>query len=249
MAELGNFSFAIFYDQRGAGQSRGNSAWQAEPFQTYVRDIDQLRESFGLQTVTLLGHSWGGLLAALYASEYPQRVDQVIYVNPVPLSSAGYIEFVDHRTQLVNTHKEELDAIRASEAFTRGDPATIETYYRIYFREYLARPERINQLSLTFSPAAARAYFKIYELFYRYTVAHPFDLYTKVAEGKKPSLIIACDQDIIPLRYMKRLHKSTPSAKFVLIQESGHFPYIDQPETFFRILRDFLQHPIAKRKT
>src|SRR5579864_5985707 len=65
MSNLGKFSFAIFYDQRGTGKSSSNDDWHRDPFKVYVNDIHQLRESFGLEKVSLLGHSWGGILAAL----------------------------------------------------------------------------------------------------------------------------------------------------------------------------------------
>lgn len=244
MAEIGKFSFAIFYDQRGTGRSTDDNDWQSNPFQTYVRDVDQLREAFGLETVSLLGHSWGGILASLYALAYPQHVDKIIYLNSVPISSAGYMEFVQHRSRIVDIYKDELKSIRESQAFAQGDPKTVEKFYRIYFRNYFAKPERANTLSLTMSPKAAINNFKIYDFFYDYTVKNPFDLYEGLKALDKQSLIIACNKDVIPLHYMEHLHKSIPSSKFVLIKDSGHFPYVDQPETLFKILQDFIKDEI-----
>jgi proline iminopeptidase len=240
LAEIGAFSFATFYDQRGTGKSTSDDDWQSDPFQTYVRDVDQLRETLGLKTVSLLGHSWGGILASLYALAYPQHVDKMIYINSVPLSSADYMAFVKHRSQIVNTYKDELTAIRESPAFSQGDPKTVEKYYRIYFRNYFAKPELANMLTLTMRPEAAINNFKIYDLFYNYTANNSFDLYEGLKALNKQSLIIACDKDVIPLHYMQHLHKSIPSSKFVLIKDSGHFPYIDQPDILFKTLNDFI---------
>src|SRR3990167_11323508 len=128
MSAIGKFSCAIFYDQRGTGKSVSRSDWQANPFQTYVHDVNQLREAFGFETVSLLGHSWGSILVSLYALAYPQHVDKIIYVNPVPISSADYMTFVQHRNQIVNTHKDELTVIRESSAFKQGDPKTVEKF-------------------------------------------------------------------------------------------------------------------------
>lgn len=242
MAEIGKFSFAIFYDQRGTGKSKSdNDDWQSNPFQTYVRDVDQLREAFELENVSLLGHSWGGILASLYALAYPQHVDKIIYLNSVPISSAGYIEFVQHRSQIVDIYKDELISIRESAAFRQGDPKTVEKFYRIYFRNYFVKTELANTLTLTMSRKAAINNFKIYDLFYDYTTKHPFDLYEGVKILNKQSLIVACDKDVIPLRYMEHLHKSILSSQFVLIKDCGHFPSIDQPRILFKTLRDFMK--------
>src|SRR5438445_7192149 len=105
MAELGRFSQAIFYDQRGTGNSTGNNDWQTNPFETYINDLNQLREALGFKTITLLGHSWGGILASLYTLAFPDQVEKVIYVNSVPVSSQDYLDFVQHRSQLVDHHK------------------------------------------------------------------------------------------------------------------------------------------------
>lgn len=240
MSAIGNFSFAIFYDQRGTGNSAANNDWYANPLQTYVDDINQVREAFGFKTVSLLGHSYGGIFAALYALAYPEHVDKIIYLNPVPASSHDYLAFVKHRSQIVDTHKSELDTIRKSSAFLQGDPQTVENYYRIYFTNYFAKPNLAHTLTLTMTPEAAINNFKIYDLFYKYITNNSFNLYEKLKTLNKPSLVIACDKDVIPIEYIRRLHESIPASTFTLIKDSGHFPYIDQPKILFNILKDFM---------
>jgi proline iminopeptidase len=240
MQELGKYSSAIFYDQRGTGKSSSDNAWQSDPFETYVRDVEQLREAFGYEKVSLLAHSWGGVLASLYALAYPQRVDEIIYMNPVPLSSASYMEFVKHRTSIVDSNKDKLNEIRKTDEFKNGDPAIVEKYYRLYFKNYFSNPELANSLTLTMSNEAAINNFKIYDLFFNFAIKHPFDLYHDLKALNKSSLIVACDKDVIPLHYMDQLHESIPASEFILINNSGHFPYIDQPDILFKAIREYL---------
>src|SRR4051812_3473219 len=61
----------LFYDQRGGGRSRsddrvreGHITWL-----THVRDLVLVVEELGVEPLTLVGYSWGGLLAVLYARE------------------------------------------------------------------------------------------------------------------------------------------------------------------------------------
>src|SRR2546426_8117357 len=62
----------LFYDQRGGGRSpvprETPVGWRE-----HVADLDTLRERWAIDTLALLGYSWGGLLAVLYALEHPGR--------------------------------------------------------------------------------------------------------------------------------------------------------------------------------
>lgn len=240
MAEIGKFCSIIFYDQRGTGKSISNDDWQSNPFQIYIHDIEKLREALGLKTITLIAHSWGSILASFYVSAYPERVDKIIYLTPVPVSSMDYLNFVKHRSQIVDSHKEELDAIRKTSAFTQGDPITIEKYYRIYFKNYFAHPEFIDNLTLKMNTQAAINNFKIYDLFFQHTMKHAFDLYKELKILNIKSLIIAGDKDVIPFSYIEQLHASLASSELVLLKDCGHFPYIDQPNVLFQKIHDFL---------
>lgn len=247
MSELKKFSFAIFYDQRGTGNSTSTNSWQANPFETYCDDIDHLRKAFGFKKISLLGHSFGGVFASLYASSFPQHVDTIIYVNSVPISSTAYLEFVKHRTQIVDENKSKLDAIRQTADFLQGNPEIIEKFYRIYFKNYFSKPHLANTLSLTMTPEAAINNFKIYDFFYSYIQKHSFNFYEKLNQFNKPTLIIAGDKDIIPMRYMEQLHESIPGSTYKIIENCGHFPYIDQPEILFENIKQFLKNKINQK--
>lgn len=245
MQMLGANFNAIFYDQRGTGRSNSGNEWQVDPFATYVNDLEELRKFFDVKKVNLLAHSWGGFLASLYAQAYPENVSKIIYMNCVPLSTTDYMEFVKYRTSIVETNKEQLVAIKETEAFKKGDPETVKKYYEVYFKNYFTRPELVKELSLTMTRQAALNNFKIYDLFFNYALQHPYDLYNQLGQLNKPSLIIACDNDVVPLRYAERLHQSIPASEFCLIKSGGHFPYIEQPQFLYNAINQFM---LAKAK-
>ncbi|HEX4573505.1 MAG TPA: alpha/beta fold hydrolase, partial [Gemmatimonadales bacterium] len=66
----------LYYDQRGGGRSpvprETPVGWRE-----HVADLEALRAHWGLEQLVLLGYSWGGLLAVLYALEHPDRVGQL----------------------------------------------------------------------------------------------------------------------------------------------------------------------------
>lgn len=73
----------LYLDQRGGGRS---PALPEEPqfftIDALVDDLFHLREHLGLETWTLLGHGFGGLLALDYARRSPQTTEQMVLVNP-----------------------------------------------------------------------------------------------------------------------------------------------------------------------
>lgn len=71
LAETGYF--VIVFDQRGCGRSRGYRPRGGWTFDELYQDIDTVAAKYGLDTFHLLGHSWGGTLAARYALAHPDR--------------------------------------------------------------------------------------------------------------------------------------------------------------------------------
>jgi proline-specific peptidase len=74
----------VFYDQLGCGRSDKPTA--AEGFYVadrFIAELDCVRSALNLTNVHLLGQSWGGMLAALYASGPVSGVQSVVFESPV----------------------------------------------------------------------------------------------------------------------------------------------------------------------
>ena len=73
----------VLYDQLGCGRSdrpADPSPYRAERF---VTEVGQVREALGLDRVHLLGQSWGGMLAAMYALTAPSGLASLVLASPV----------------------------------------------------------------------------------------------------------------------------------------------------------------------
>src|SRR5207249_3498756 len=62
-------------------------------WQEHVADLESLRKQWAIDHLTLLGYSWGGLLAVLYALEHPERVGRLALVAPAPLTAQWREQF------------------------------------------------------------------------------------------------------------------------------------------------------------
>ena len=67
MDTLADAFHLVYYDQRGRGRSFAGQRPDDIDITSEVEDLDSVRERFGFDRVAVLGHSWGGLLAATYA--------------------------------------------------------------------------------------------------------------------------------------------------------------------------------------
>jgi proline iminopeptidase len=65
---------AILFDQRGAGRSHPYLGTDANTTAHLVRDIEAIRERFGIEKWLVVGGSWGSTLALAYAEAHPGRV-------------------------------------------------------------------------------------------------------------------------------------------------------------------------------
>src|SRR6185503_15802689 len=71
----------FYYDQRGGGRSPVPRETPAG-WREHVADLEGIRAQLGLETMTLCGYSWGGLLAVLYWLEHSDRIERLALVSP-----------------------------------------------------------------------------------------------------------------------------------------------------------------------
>jgi len=240
MATLAKTNFVIFYDQRGCGNSSGPINDETINIDHFVEDIEAIRKGFLLEKISVLGHSWGGHLALLYALSHQEHLDKLILLNPMPASSEDFSLFADEWTQRLSAHMDELNSIKNSTAFLEGDPKSCEQYFLTIFRRYCFDPKMADRLNFMLSRSANLRGIKISEIFERKYISEPFDLLPRLEQILSETLIIHGDADPIPLRTVERIHKSMKNSSLVVIKQCGHFPYVEKPTEFFDVTYTFL---------
>ena len=99
----------FFYDQRGTGLSDGKMDLAAISIDQFVEDLEALRVAFGLEKISLMGHSWGAIIAIAYALKYQVHLAHLILVDSVPVNSMFLIQFsntLQKRTQLLSADEQ-----------------------------------------------------------------------------------------------------------------------------------------------
>jgi proline iminopeptidase len=225
----------IYYDQRGRGRSSGQVKPEDVSIETEVSDLDWLRQHFELDTVGVLGHSWGALLALEYTAAHPDRVNRLILMNAAPATHEDFLHF---RLQRESAHADRLAVMRqiaATPAYQEGDIEAEARYYRLHFDTGMAGEENVEKivtrLRRHFTPAdivKARAIEdRLHEQTWQKT---DYDVLARLGEFAAPTLVIHGAQELIPVECARRIATAIPGAKLVVLENCGHFAYLEQPQ-------------------
>src|SRR5689334_10729230 len=114
---LSNSYHLIYYDQRGRGRSADGVKPEDVTLASDIADIEKVRQYYHLDSVVLLGHSWGTVLALEYALRYPGRVSHMILMNPGPASTDDYQQLKKEWLEKRPEDMERRKAISATAAY------------------------------------------------------------------------------------------------------------------------------------
>jgi len=239
----------IYYDQRGRGKSADNVRPEDVTLLTDLDDIDRVRQHFRLDSVVLLGHSWGTVLALEYALRHPTRVSKLILMNPAPASTKDLAAFRKLYLVKVGAEMDQQRAIVASAAYQSGDPEAVAARYRIHFKPALARAEDYEKLMTrmheAFKTQGSRGIVKaraVEDRLMRDTWGVPdYDLLPKLHMVRIPTLVIAGDHDFFPDEVAGHIAQALPNARLVTMKNCGHFAFLECPDAVRNALNDFLK--------
>lgn len=229
----------LFYDQRGGGRSKTDDRTPIT-WQTHVEDLDQVVRELQLGSPTIVGYSWGGLLAMLYAVEATagrtqSRPRRLVLIDPAPVTRQfrqafesdfsrrqGSLEVVRLREELANSGLRETDA-----------GAYRHRMFELSVAGYFADPRAAYDL--TPFRVTGRVQASVWESLGDYDLTAPGLLDTVSV----PTLIVHGRQDPIPLASSEAAARAM-HAQFVVLEHSGHVPYVEQPAALFDAIRAFL---------
>lgn len=234
---LGTRHTLVYYDQRGTGRSTAELTESAISFDRFIQDIDELREALGYEEVSVLGHSFGTLLAIEYARRYPDRTRALILMNPVEPGSRFREETATRQTErLTDEVATEMEALRASEGFQARDPATLSRFYRLAFRSIMKEPDRVDELDLDLAGTTARQGQDVAQLLG--TSLGEVEWWDRLASIEAPALVLQGSYDAPPTDMGRELAEAFPLGTFQVL-DAGHFPYLEDREGLLSAVSSF----------
>ncbi|HZS35718.1 MAG TPA: alpha/beta fold hydrolase [Polyangia bacterium] len=214
----------FYYDQRGGGRSTIDAGVKPGTWRDHVADLDRVREFLGRESLTLVGYSWGGLLALIYAVEHPDRVARLALISPAPATSAE--RDVMRARLAAAARRPEVEALRAS-----LDSKDRRARFAVAVAGYFADPRRAVELTPFLVQQRAE------EAVWR--SLGDYDLLRQIAAVKVPALVVHGREDPIPVESARQTAAAL-GAELVELDACGHVPYVEAPEPLFAALRRFL---------
>lgn len=203
-----------------------------------------LLDSLQIDTVNIIGHSMGGMLATRFALMYPERTAKLILENPLGLED--YKRFIPYKT-MEQQYKKELAGTYASYKKYQ------QTYYPVWKPEYeqyvAAQAEPLQQKDFS-SVAWINAL--TYQMIYEQPVLYDF------AKLKVPTLIIVggldrtyIGKEMVPANKQilygnypvlaASAGKKITRSKVVILPGVGHIPHVQTIEAFRKNVLSFLR--------
>ncbi|MFD7480833.1 alpha/beta fold hydrolase [Streptomyces sp. NPDC059837] len=201
----------------------------------YSRFLGALIEHLGVPEVHLLGHSHGGFVAQYHALHHPERVAGVILYDSAPLTGPAHAAEAMRLVQLFAARHaghpglpEVLAAFQAIPTIS-DDPrmtAVARGLLPSYFADYWGREEEFAPLR-----ASVRA---------AYISGLDENLSPDVIDDREalgsltvPTLVVVGRHDVIcGVRWAEELHRLIPGSELLILESSGHFGHLEEPEAF-----------------
>ncbi len=234
----------VFYDQRGGGRSV-TPAREPVTWRTQVDDMRLVIQELKLEPLTVVGYSWGALLAMLYAMEGGGGggggdLRRMVLIDPAPVSRAFRGQFEAEFTRRQGA--DEVVAMRAavinSELRERDPDAYRHRMFELSVAGYFADPKAA--VDLTAFRVTGRVQQSVWESLGDFDLVAPGQL----DRVHVPTLIIHGREDPIPLASSEAAARAL-NAQLVVLDHCGHVPYVEQPAALFSAVEQFLEHPLG----
>ena len=229
----------IFYDQRASGRSSLDLDTNSVTIDNFIKDIDELRNIFGIEKLNIMAHSWGGLLAMKYAIKYPENTKSLILINSVGASS-GISTMANQKLAERFTIEDSINRaeIIQTDEFQKREPNTIEALMKIGFKHQFYNTAFIDSLNLSLN----RDYIKTSQLLQNLAKdLTEYDFHSGLKKIQSPTLLIYGSHDPLTELAGTRIHESIEKSEFKILGNCGHFPFIEKLDEFKTTVMNFME--------
>ncbi len=247
-----------YYDQRGSGEStRPIDRFEAPNMYenmteldrtlglgAQLADIERIRQILGDEKLILIGHSWGGFLASLYAAEFPEHVEALILVSPantlvMPQPDAESDLFAAVRARLPVEEQAKFDEFMKdymdfNALFQKSDAELVAMNEQ--FGKYYVQVVDVEE-----TPMPSQGKPGGWMVWAQYvSMGQRHDYRSALKNVNTPVLVIHGADDLQSESASRLYEDAFPNAEFAIIENAGHFSFEEQPDDFARIVSQFL---------
>lgn len=231
----------ILFDQRGTGRSTlpkiDGSTIQMS---LMVEDIEKLRSHLKQPKLTILGHSFGGMLGAAYAAKYPEHVEKLIFSSAGGLDLSFREQFSKRfNANLTLTEQAKMQAYQLQQAAGDDSAETRDALALVRAHAYVIDKSKAPAIAARLKVVNMA----INGLVYQDLEKIQFDLKSSFRDFKAPVLVLQGDKDVISVDTAKTIASSFPDARLVIMPNCAHYGWLDSAELYYASVFEFIQAP------
>jgi proline iminopeptidase len=244
----------VFIDERGSGRSQQLSDPSGYTVENMVEDVEDVRTALNLGKITLLGHSYGGVLAQAYALKYQKNLTHLILCSTFPSTKQMNDVFVKMKENMSPELRAKIDGMEKDGLFGHGDPYRQGRYtddYMIaawgegYFPYIYQNHPDPNYDPIAQGVTAWALYREMWGSNGEFVIdgnLKSVEYVDQLPTIHVPTLILVGDHDECDPSLSKEMHQKIAGSKLIILPKSGHMIFVDQPELFIGSVDSFL-HP------
>lgn len=232
--EIQDVAQIVFIDHRGCGRSKKTNI-NDYTLENNIEDIEALRVYLGLDRISILGTSYGGIVAQGYAIRYPKKVEKLILVATSP----SYL-FLEEAKSFIKKHGTSKQ-IKVAEKLWTGcfkNSNEVRHFFKLMDPLYSTKAKQkrkpvFGKLETVWSHEALNKGFSDF-------LTH-FDFTNDLKKITCPTLVLAGDRDwICSANQAKIIAKKIPHAKLKIFKNCSHAIAVDAHSAYVKSIKKFL---------
>ena len=221
------------YTQRGTPPSGGEPPYTIE---AHMADALTVLDAFGVDRAWAVGHSWGGHLALHLLVAHPERLLGVVAIDPLGAFPEALAEQDARRRLALSPERTaRLDKIEARRRAGDVTEADLVERFGIAWPTYFADPSKATRPPMRVGvQASIEVNRSLVDHFERQTLVQG------LPTAALPVLFVHGELSVIPVWSTTETSGLVPGAEVVVVENSGHFPWIEQPGSVRDAVERFL---------
>lgn len=216
-------------------------------------DIEAVRQALGLGKVSLLGHSVGGALAQVYALKYQNNLSHLILGSTFASTKELNEALAKMKAAMNPSDRKRLDELEAAGLFGKGEVWERGRYPDEYAKLawgkgyfpyiYRNRPDPNYDPVVSNTGTAWAVYREMWGSHGEFVIDGNLvevEYVDKLSQIKVPTLIVVGDHDEADPKMSREMQQKIAGSKLVVLPNSGHMTFVDQPDQFIEAVRSFV---------
>lgn len=243
----------IFIDERGSGRSQRLQDTSRYTVEAMVEDVEDVRVALKLGKISLLGHSYGGVLAQAYALKYQQNLSHLILNSTFPSTREMNEVLAREKAQMPPEKLKRLNELEAAGLFGKGEAWEHGRYPAEYAGLawgpgyfpflYGARPDPNYDPQAQNTGTSWELYRTMWGEHGEFVIdgnLKSVEYVNRLPSIHVPTLIMAGDHDECDPSLSREMHEKIAGSQLEILANSGHMNFVDQPDLWQKTVEDFL---------